>query len=167
LGFVDLDYDLVHYVKGLVLKMRLIRAIIAPLVALTLVFAGVGGSSAAVLCQGMDGHVEIEAAVGGVCASNAGEASSEAERDNASPTLNHRASHCGPCNDIPLNIGAAYRPVQFVQLTKINLSAPDSEWHGSAFRKAATRPHPAFVPVSFVDAGHTTLACLRTVSLLI
>ena len=167
MAFVDLDYDLVHYVKGLVLKMRLIRAIIAPLLVLTLIFAGVGGSSAAVLCQGMDGHVEIEAAVGGVCASNAGEASSEATREKASPTFSHRADHCGPCNDIPLNMGAGYRPVQFVQLTKINLSAPESESHASAFCKAATRSHPSFLPASFVDAGHTTLTCLRAVSLLI
>ena len=147
--------------------MRRVKAIVALLVVAPLFLAGAGGSSAFVLCQGMDGHVEVEAAVGGICASGRGKSSDEAANYEASPAIRERDDHCGPCSDRPLKLGTANRSKLFVPITKTEIGAPVGKAHRSATYDDAERRRPSFVLASTTDAGHTTLSCLRAVSLLI
>lgn len=57
-----------------------------------------------VVCIGADGHIEVEAASEGVCASDSGKTSTEI---HSLSTKVEDDDHCGPCVDIPFSIGNA------------------------------------------------------------
>lgn len=140
--------------------MRRTKSITALVAMAAFLFAGAGDSIALVLCQGTDGRIKVELAIGGVCAPEP----EKAAKREAVPTIHDRDDHCGPCFDIPLKVGTTNKSELFLQLTKIEISAPLTTTHYTLTYDATERHRPSVVPAA---AGNATLTCLRAVSLLI
>lgn len=144
--------------------MRCARTLIAVLASSSFVFTSHGLSSSMVLCVGSDGHVEVEVASSGCCASEAEwNGSSESEHDVVT-AVEYDEDHCGQCVDFPVGMGHGDNCHPALQVQKIELMPPVSTssltFVDSAPSKYAT--HPVGSSETLVAS---TALCLRSVSL--
>lgn len=144
--------------------MRRIQKIVALMAAGAVLYTGVSGFCAVVLCKGDNGHVQIEAATRGVCTSDEKRTSERSTSTEAVLTASRRGDHCGPCVDIPLKIGAGRKSSSLLGATRTEITV--------AVVTTALEMHAA--PVSHVQRSmrdtrmaSSTLLSLRAVTLLI
>ena len=104
--------------------MRCVQTIVVLIATGALLLTSAGHFSAAVLCQGLDGHVKIEAATLGVCVSDAVRSDETGTVDETAYSISQRDNHCGPCVDIPLAIGVGTASRVTGHDTRIEVKAP-------------------------------------------
>jgi hypothetical protein len=146
-----MKHSLTHYITTIILSTFLL-------------FSGHAHSSVLALCVGVDGHVELEFAIGGDCATDVDDHAESVEELHSQPEAD--LDHCGSCVDIPINLGHADTCEPVVTVSKRSLDMPVSntilvtldtvDTHYVSHRMILS---PDILPVA--------LACKRTVSLLI
>lgn len=146
--------------------MRHVRAIVVTLATGAILLAGVGRSSAAVLCEGLDGHVKVEASTLGVCVSDADRSDETRAAGETAYTAQRRGEHCGPCVDTPLEMGAGAdsRMTRHAKRAEVKVPALSfflkmNTWAAAHVSHVARGSHS-------ILAGHMPIG-LRTVTLLI
>ena len=148
------------------MKIKTLHTLSTYLCIALLFFASHAHSSVMALCVGADGHVEMEVIVDGECSTDI-EPHSSVQSDVASliSPIDEQA-HCGPCTDIPLELGHADACNPVVQLTKVKISMPTLAVFVSHL--TTSLPYQPSYRVHTAHAAHPlTNIYLRTVSLVI
>lgn len=145
--------------------MRKFRVIAVAILSAIFLFAGHGAAVAKVLCVGSDGHVQLERAVNGTCGSSDRTRSKSATVGQAIVSGSGE-DHCGPCVDIPIHVGQLDKCHPVVQVEKTNVEVPRVGVLLVAFERGGAQ-NPSFPSLSVLDVTPSTIACLRTVSLVI